>query len=486
MSKKKLTIIICTALIIILCAAAAIVLMPHESSVSVTEMLSTAQKYLVEMDYKRAIAEFNKVIELDPMNAEAYLGLAEAYEKNGQHDMAVETLEKGYEATGDERIVAAMNTDSVPENIGNNEDELIRITYNKHDKNMTRFKVQQYFSEIGIKAEFTEEYSDTVPEGCVISDNIPRNKTVSKDFVAQIVISLGEEDLTKTVPDLIGLEVTQAYEKLNEYSLNTYVIYGKCDENEIGKVIAQDPSVGTEADKNDIICLTVGRKNEEAVSECRHIYEGKGSSHNYTFYYDNDGNIIGFVNHWYSEKYNDDGGFIDIETVVSDGTQPIGSSEGKIVYLDNGQVSISESGYNSTNDEEYILDFDGHGNITDVNTYKNGILIDTYSFANENTDKYHYIKASDFDPNVTNGNGDVYFCYENGYLDFVYYDDYYPRKEEYEYNANGDISTITEKTVNDETDCEYTGYVYSTLTYDNTDAFICNRNRAITDWVIGR
>ena len=105
-ANKKRIIIICTALIIVLCAAAAILLMPHESSVSVTEMLSTAQKYLVEMDYKRAIAEFNKVIELDPMNAEAYLGLAEAYEKNGQHDMAVETLEKGYEATGDERIVA--------------------------------------------------------------------------------------------------------------------------------------------------------------------------------------------------------------------------------------------------------------------------------------------------------------------------------------------------------------------------------------------
>ena len=104
MSKKKITIIICTAVIIIFCAVTAILFIPKSDANSITEMLSTAQKYLVEADYERAIAEFNKIIELDPMNTEAYLGLAEAYEKNGQHDKAIETLEKGYEATGDARI----------------------------------------------------------------------------------------------------------------------------------------------------------------------------------------------------------------------------------------------------------------------------------------------------------------------------------------------------------------------------------------------
>ncbi len=104
MSKKKITIIICTAVIIIFCAVTAILFIPKSDAKAITEMLSTAQKYLVETDYERAIAEFNKVIEIDPMNTEAYLGLAEAYEKNGQRDKAIETLEKGYEATGDARI----------------------------------------------------------------------------------------------------------------------------------------------------------------------------------------------------------------------------------------------------------------------------------------------------------------------------------------------------------------------------------------------
>ena len=115
MSKEKRIIYVAIASAIIVIAALAIIFMPKTAPQTVTEMLSTAQKYLVEMEYERAIAEFNKVIELDPMNADAYLGLAEAYEKSGDIDKAVETLEKGYELTGDERLqarLALLNTDN--------------------------------------------------------------------------------------------------------------------------------------------------------------------------------------------------------------------------------------------------------------------------------------------------------------------------------------------------------------------------------------
>ena len=108
MTKKRKIIYITIAAVIIIAAALAIIFMPKTAPQTVTEMLSTAQKYLVEMDYERAIAEFNKVIELDPMNADAYLGLAEAYEKSGDIDKAVETLEKGFELTGDERLQARL------------------------------------------------------------------------------------------------------------------------------------------------------------------------------------------------------------------------------------------------------------------------------------------------------------------------------------------------------------------------------------------
>ena len=108
MSKKRKIIYITIAAAIVIIAALAIIFMPKTAPQTVTEMLSTAQKYLVEMEYERAIAEFNKVIELDPMNADAYLGLAEAYEKSGDIDKAIETLKNGFEFTGDERLQARL------------------------------------------------------------------------------------------------------------------------------------------------------------------------------------------------------------------------------------------------------------------------------------------------------------------------------------------------------------------------------------------
>ena len=108
MTKKRKMIYITIAAVIIIAAALAIIFMPKTAPQTVTEMLSTAQKYLVEMEYERAIAEFSKVIELDPMNADAYLGLAEAYEKSGDIDKAIETLEKGFGLTGDERLQARL------------------------------------------------------------------------------------------------------------------------------------------------------------------------------------------------------------------------------------------------------------------------------------------------------------------------------------------------------------------------------------------
>ena len=67
-------------------------------------MLSTAQKYLYEQNYEQAILGYEPIINLDPKNVDAYLGLAQAYTGIGDKEKTVETLEKGFEMTGDERI----------------------------------------------------------------------------------------------------------------------------------------------------------------------------------------------------------------------------------------------------------------------------------------------------------------------------------------------------------------------------------------------
>jgi len=102
-TKIKFIIPIVIAVIAIIIAALCIDFKPAERT-DVTSLVSTAQKYLIENNYEQAIAEFEKVIELDPMNTDAYIGIAEAYAALGDTEKAIEWLEKGYELTGDERL----------------------------------------------------------------------------------------------------------------------------------------------------------------------------------------------------------------------------------------------------------------------------------------------------------------------------------------------------------------------------------------------
>lgn len=102
-NKLKFIIPIVVAVIAIIVAALCIDFTPAEK-VDIPSLVSTAQKYLIENNYEQAIAEFNKIIEIDPMNVDAYLGIVEAYVGMGDTKKAIEWLEKGYAITGDERL----------------------------------------------------------------------------------------------------------------------------------------------------------------------------------------------------------------------------------------------------------------------------------------------------------------------------------------------------------------------------------------------
>ncbi len=73
-------------------------------SQSVARGFEIAERYLSELNYEQAVIEFQNILEIEPMNVEAYLGLAKAYVGLGDTEKALETLRKGYELTGDERL----------------------------------------------------------------------------------------------------------------------------------------------------------------------------------------------------------------------------------------------------------------------------------------------------------------------------------------------------------------------------------------------
>ena len=104
-SKKSIIIIIAAALVLIIGGITAVAIGTDGFDFSgVRNTLQLADRYLSEQNYEQAIIEFEKVLKVEPMNVDAYLGLAEAYMALGETDKAVEILEEGIEKTGSDKL----------------------------------------------------------------------------------------------------------------------------------------------------------------------------------------------------------------------------------------------------------------------------------------------------------------------------------------------------------------------------------------------
>ena len=109
-SKKNIIIIIVAALLMIggVGAIVAVNVTKSNSQNALTD-IQIAERYLSEQNYEQAIIEFEKILEIEPMNVDAYLGLAEAYIGKGDTEKALEILRKGLEQTGDTRLQARID-----------------------------------------------------------------------------------------------------------------------------------------------------------------------------------------------------------------------------------------------------------------------------------------------------------------------------------------------------------------------------------------
>ena len=70
----------------------------NNSGAQLKKYLDLGQKYLTEMDYEQAIIAYNKAIEIDPKNIEAYQALTNIYEFQGDLDQARITMERALTA----------------------------------------------------------------------------------------------------------------------------------------------------------------------------------------------------------------------------------------------------------------------------------------------------------------------------------------------------------------------------------------------------
>lgn len=68
------------------------------------DQLDLGEKYLDEMDYEKALVAFEAILDIDPKNADAYLGIVEVYIRTSEFEKALAYAQEGYEVTGDERL----------------------------------------------------------------------------------------------------------------------------------------------------------------------------------------------------------------------------------------------------------------------------------------------------------------------------------------------------------------------------------------------
>ena len=103
-SKKKIYVFAGIALAVILLAVIGIVAYSNAPAVRLQKRLDLGNRYLSEMEYDKALAEYRAAIEIDPKNAEAYLGVVEVYIRTNDFEQALAEAQTGYEATNDERL----------------------------------------------------------------------------------------------------------------------------------------------------------------------------------------------------------------------------------------------------------------------------------------------------------------------------------------------------------------------------------------------
>lgn len=100
--RRNMIIIGIVAAVLVICAAGFIVL--YNLRNDPVSILARAERYSTEQNFEQAINEFQRLIEIKPNNAAAYIGLADTYIGLEQPDKAVETLKTGLNETNDEGI----------------------------------------------------------------------------------------------------------------------------------------------------------------------------------------------------------------------------------------------------------------------------------------------------------------------------------------------------------------------------------------------
>lgn len=126
-------------------------------------------------------------------------------------------------------------------------------------------EVTAELEELGLKVKTKEAPSPSIDKDQVISISPAAGSKVQKKSTVTLTVSTGDEKTT--VPDLSGLNTSQASDALKEAGLrlNSKVSKSYSDDVPAGQVIKQSPEAGEELSKGSRVSITVSKGSEKVT-----------------------------------------------------------------------------------------------------------------------------------------------------------------------------------------------------------------------------
>ncbi|MCM1060271.1 MAG: leucine-rich repeat domain-containing protein [Eubacterium sp.] len=220
--KTRILIYILIAIAVVIIGSIAIINNHRaDKPASAQEHLDFGRIYLADLSYEKAVLEFTEAIEIEPLNPDAYLGLAEAYVGMEDTEKAIEILEEGYDKTGDVRLKDMLGKLLPPEPEVTSAVTTTATTITTAEETTTVSTVAMAVvpdlsglteeeaiaacEAAGLQYSVSYDYSDEVEKGYVIGQTIPVNTSVAEGVSVPFVISYGINIVTTiataAVPD---------------------------------------------------------------------------------------------------------------------------------------------------------------------------------------------------------------------------------------------------------------------------------------------
>ncbi len=162
--KKKIFIAVLAAEGVMIAVFIVLICYFSSSAVKVNRQMEFAQRYLLDEDYKRAIAAFDRIIEMDSDNVEAYIGIAEAYAETGALEMTVEILEEGV------RRVRGSGSDEIEAVLDRYKEELAQIEASQEADSELAEALQPEPTEAEVDSDMQPEAAAVVNTGFITQD----------------------------------------------------------------------------------------------------------------------------------------------------------------------------------------------------------------------------------------------------------------------------------------------------------------------------